>query len=223
VHRLIRHRMFAPGRQKSWSQPIRSLGQSAAPSVADRIVGGGQSTRFEFRPSSGADGHRWHGQSVLRPGPPIPGASVLRDLNPHVSEVRVATYVHDRHRAHHGVRDYCWRCAMTGADRIIRWSTWLPYVSSRSAWYAVMTSCTRSLAPSLASSRATCVLAVPTVMCRAAGRGWCPAARHAGHLGVQDALAGPRRALLPSLDVPEDRTRQEPFPGRSQRSRASAR
>src|ERR1017187_5108335 len=31
-----------------------------------------------------------------------------------------------------------------------------------------MTSCTRSLAPSLASSRATCVLAVPTVMYRAA-------------------------------------------------------
>ena len=86
MHRLIRRRMFAPGRQEIWSQPIRSLGQSAAPSVADRIVGGGQSMRFEFRPSSGADGHRWHGQSVLRPGPPIPGASVPRDLNPHVSE-----------------------------------------------------------------------------------------------------------------------------------------
>jgi hypothetical protein len=89
VHRLIRHRMFAPGRQRIWSQPIRSLGQSAAPSVADRIVGGGQSMRFEFRPSSGADSHRWHGQSVLRLGPPIPGASVPRDLNPHVSEGRM--------------------------------------------------------------------------------------------------------------------------------------
>ncbi len=34
--------------------------------------------------------------------------------------------------------------------------------------YAVMTSCTRSLAPSLASSRATWVFAVPTEMYRAA-------------------------------------------------------
>src|ERR1700733_5346319 len=40
-----------------------------------------------------------------------------------VSEDRLAPYVHDRHRADHGIRDYCWRCAMTGADRIIRWST----------------------------------------------------------------------------------------------------
>ena len=40
-----------------------------------------------------------------------------------VSEVRFAPYVHDRHRADQGVRDYCWRCAMTGADRVIRWST----------------------------------------------------------------------------------------------------
>jgi hypothetical protein len=37
--------------------------------------------------------------------------------------VRLAPYVHDRHRFDHGVRDYCWRCAMTGADRVIRWST----------------------------------------------------------------------------------------------------
>ena len=36
---------------------------------------------------------------------------------------RLAPYVHDRHRADQGVRDYCWRCAMTGADRVIRWST----------------------------------------------------------------------------------------------------
>src|SRR6185437_3044766 len=34
----------------------------------------------------------------------------------------------------------------------------------RPAWYAVMTSWTRSLAPSLASRWATCVLAVPAVM-----------------------------------------------------------
>ena len=40
-----------------------------------------------------------------------------------VSEVRHAPYVHDRHRADHGVRDYYWRCAMSGADRIIRWTT----------------------------------------------------------------------------------------------------
>src|SRR5262249_38478180 len=39
---------------------------------------------------------------------------------------------------------------------------------TRPASYAMMTSCTRSLAPSLASSRATCVLAVPAVMYRAA-------------------------------------------------------
>jgi hypothetical protein len=31
-----------------------------------------------------------------------------------VSEDRHAPYVHDRHRADHEVRDYCWRCAMTG-------------------------------------------------------------------------------------------------------------
>ena len=33
-----------------------------------------------------------------------------------MSEDRLAPYVHDRHRADHGVRDYCWRCAVTGAD-----------------------------------------------------------------------------------------------------------
>jgi len=36
---------------------------------------------------------------------------------------RVATYVHDRHRPDYGVHAHCWRCAMSGADRIIRWST----------------------------------------------------------------------------------------------------
>src|SRR5260370_42383289 len=40
-----------------------------------------------------------------------------------VSEVRVAPYVHDQHRLDHGVRYSCWRCAMTGVDRILRWST----------------------------------------------------------------------------------------------------
>ena len=40
----------------------------------------------------------------------------------YVSEGRHAPYVHDRHRPDRGVRDYCRRCAMTGADRI-RWST----------------------------------------------------------------------------------------------------
>jgi hypothetical protein len=40
-----------------------------------------------------------------------------------VSEVRLAPYVHDRHRADHGVRDYRGRCAMTGEDRVIGWFT----------------------------------------------------------------------------------------------------
>ena len=30
------------------------------------------------------------------------------------AEDRHAPYVHDRHRADHGVRDYCWRWAMSG-------------------------------------------------------------------------------------------------------------
>ena len=42
-----------------------------------------------------------------------PGLNVRKGL---VSEVRLAPYLHDRHRADHAVRDYCWRRAMTGAD-----------------------------------------------------------------------------------------------------------
>jgi len=48
-----------------------------------------------------------------------------------VSEVRFAPYLHDRHRADHAVRDYCWRRAMTGADHQVvhrgrggRWRRW---------------------------------------------------------------------------------------------------
>src|ERR1700722_5347238 len=40
-----------------------------------------------------------------------------------VSEARHATYVHDSHGPDHGVYAHCRRCAMSGADRIIRWST----------------------------------------------------------------------------------------------------
>jgi hypothetical protein len=39
-----------------------------------------------------------------------------------VSEVRGAAYVHDRYRAEHGVFA-CLRRAMSGTDRIIRWTT----------------------------------------------------------------------------------------------------
>ena len=41
----------------------------------------------------------------------------------YVSEARHAPYVHDQHRADHGVHYSCWRFAMTGPGRIIRWST----------------------------------------------------------------------------------------------------
>jgi hypothetical protein len=40
-----------------------------------------------------------------------------------VSEARVAPYAHDRHRADNRVRAYCRWCAVSGADRVIRWST----------------------------------------------------------------------------------------------------
>jgi hypothetical protein len=40
-----------------------------------------------------------------------------------VSEDRHALYVHDRHRPAHGVSACCWRSAMSGGDRVIRWST----------------------------------------------------------------------------------------------------
>ena len=40
-----------------------------------------------------------------------------------VSEDRHAPYVHDRHRPDHRVFAGYWRCAMNGADRVIRWST----------------------------------------------------------------------------------------------------
>jgi hypothetical protein len=40
-----------------------------------------------------------------------------------VSEARHAPYVHDQHRPDHGVYVDCWRCAISGADRVIKWST----------------------------------------------------------------------------------------------------
>jgi len=40
-----------------------------------------------------------------------------------LSEEGVAPYLHDRHRADDRVHTCCWRCAMSGADPIIRWST----------------------------------------------------------------------------------------------------
>src|ERR1700722_18492928 len=40
-----------------------------------------------------------------------------------VSEARHAAYVHDQHRPDHGVCAHCWRFAVSGADRVIRWST----------------------------------------------------------------------------------------------------
>jgi hypothetical protein len=40
-----------------------------------------------------------------------------------VCEARHAPYVHDQHRPDRGVRHYFWRCAVTGADRVIRWTT----------------------------------------------------------------------------------------------------
>ena len=40
-----------------------------------------------------------------------------------MSEARQAPYVHDQHRPEHGVFACCWRSAVSGADRIIRWST----------------------------------------------------------------------------------------------------
>jgi hypothetical protein len=50
--------------------------------------------------------------------------SVLGEISPiRVSEVRHATYVHDQHRPHHRVFAYRWGTAMSGADRVIRWST----------------------------------------------------------------------------------------------------
>ena len=36
---------------------------------------------------------------------------------------RHAPYVHDRHRPDGGVSACCWRCAVSGGDRVIRWST----------------------------------------------------------------------------------------------------
>jgi hypothetical protein len=51
---------------------------------------------------------------------------------------------------------------MTGADRIIRRSTRLPYMSNKRAWCVMMTRCIPSLASSLAGRWATCVLTVPT-------------------------------------------------------------
>jgi hypothetical protein len=41
----------------------------------------------------------------------------------HGLTVRHAPYVHDRHRLDHRVYAHCWRCAMSKADRIVRWST----------------------------------------------------------------------------------------------------
>lgn len=40
-----------------------------------------------------------------------------------VSEVRHAPYLHDRHHPDHAVFACCWRSAMSGGDRVIRWST----------------------------------------------------------------------------------------------------
>jgi Protein of unknown function (DUF2637) len=40
-----------------------------------------------------------------------------------VSEVRVAPYVHESARPDRGVSGCRWRCAMSGAGRVIRWST----------------------------------------------------------------------------------------------------
>jgi hypothetical protein len=40
-----------------------------------------------------------------------------------VSEARHAPYVHDQSRLDYRVRAYCWRCAMSGAGRVVRWST----------------------------------------------------------------------------------------------------
>ncbi len=55
----------------------------------------------------------------------VPERPRLTTLSPAqtVSEDRVATYVHHRHRPDHGVHYSRWRCAMTGADRIIRSTT----------------------------------------------------------------------------------------------------
>ena len=71
-----------------------------------------------------------------------------------VSEERLAPYVHDRHRADHGVRDYCWRCAVTGADRVIsglprgRWLVWLRSrpMSALTRWCGRMARLARRLA-----------------------------------------------------------------------------
>jgi len=41
----------------------------------------------------------------------------------YVSEDRHAPYVHDRHRRENRVFACCWRWAVNGGDRVIRWST----------------------------------------------------------------------------------------------------
>jgi hypothetical protein len=41
----------------------------------------------------------------------------------YVSEDRLAPYIHDRHRSDHGVYACRWRCAVSAANRVIRWST----------------------------------------------------------------------------------------------------
>src|SRR6185312_1348021 len=40
-----------------------------------------------------------------------------------VSEVRHAPYVHEGHRPDDGFCAQCWRCGMSGDDRVTRWST----------------------------------------------------------------------------------------------------
>ena len=62
-----------------------------------------------------------------------------------VSEDRHAPYVHERHCPDQGVFAYCRRCAMSGGDRVIRWSTTFAVIGvavasyARTAWPALMT------------------------------------------------------------------------------------
>ena len=131
-----------------------------------------------------------------------------------VSEVRLAPYVHDRHRADHGVRDYRWRCAMTGEDRVIGWFTADATAGARLSCRPpdadpLQVQAARFFADDLAAGRVPLVRAIRGASCRTASRAagtgvpdlphrW-PACREAaptptasGCPGTTGSLPGPR-------------------------------
>jgi hypothetical protein len=66
-------------------------------------------------------------KAIMKPGLDMRKGFVFED--------RHAPYVHDRHRADHGVRDYCWRCALTGQIcRSLLWRSGCSALASRRPW-----------------------------------------------------------------------------------------